>query len=80
MTKWDVAVLGVQVHHSVGDGSVYLCWLSRYTMVWAMGSLSAGHIYRMVTDDGSWQVDFTIPFMIIVQKVTLVAFALHDGE
>ncbi len=52
----------------------------RYTMVWAMGSMSAAHIYRMMTDYGGWSLDFTGPLMIIVQKVTLVAFALHDGK
>ena len=49
-------------------------------MVWAMGSMSAAHIYRMMTDYGGWSLDFTGPLMIIVQKVTLVAFALHDGK
>ncbi|XP_064382584.1 lysophospholipid acyltransferase 6-like [Halichondria panicea] len=54
--------------------------VQRYTMVWAMGSMSAAHIYRMMTDYGGWSLDFTGPLMIIVQKVTLVAFALHDGK
>ncbi|XP_064382586.1 lysophospholipid acyltransferase 2-like [Halichondria panicea] len=54
--------------------------VQRYTMVWAMGSMSAAHIYRMMTDYGGWTLDFTGPLMIIVQKVTLVAFALHDGK
>ncbi len=31
----------------------------RYTMVWAMGSLSAAHIYRLVTDYGGYTLDFT---------------------
>ncbi len=52
----------------------------RYTMVWAMGCMSAAHLYRMMTDYGGWSLDFTGPLMIIVQKVTLVAYALHDGE
>ena len=49
-------------------------------MVWAMGSMSTAHIYRMMTDFGGWHLDFTGPLMILVQKITLVAFALHDGE
>ena len=49
-------------------------------MVWAMGSVSAAHYYRLVTDYGGWHLDFTGPLMIIVQKITLVAYALHDGE
>ncbi len=49
-------------------------------MVWAMGCMSAAHLYRMMTDYGGWSLDFTGPLMLIVQKVTLVAYALHDGE
>ena len=54
--------------------------LYRYSMVWAMGSLGAAHYYRLVTDYGGWHLDFTLPLMIIVQKITYVACALHDGE
>lgn len=28
-------------------------------MVWAMGSITAAHLYRMVTDYGGWHLDFT---------------------
>ncbi len=59
---------------------VALLSVYRYTMVWAMGCMSAAHLYRTMTDYGGWSVDFTGPLMIIVQKVTLVAYALHDGE
>ena len=52
----------------------------RYTMVWAMGSMSVAHLYRIATDYGGWSLDFTGPLMLMVQKVTLVAYALHDGE
>jgi len=48
-------------------------------MIWAMGSVSAAHVYRMTNDYGGWTLDFTGPLMILVQKVTLVAYALHDG-
>jgi len=49
-------------------------------MVWAMGSMSAAHIYRMATDFGGWHLDFTGPLMVMVQKITLLAYALHDGK
>lgn len=31
----------------------------RYSMVWAMGSISTAHIYRMITDYGGFHLDFT---------------------
>ena len=49
-------------------------------MVWVMGGLSVAHIYRTVTDFGGYHLDFSTPLMIIVQKLSLVAFAVHDGE
>eukprot|EP00731_Ephydatia_muelleri_P010967 Em0005g1553a len=50
-----------------------------YTIVFAMASMSAAHIYRMMVDYGGWHLDFTGPLMLMVQRVTLTAFALHDG-
>ena len=45
--------------------SYALLWLvppsvvQRYSMVWAMGCISAAHIYRLVTDFGGYHLDFT---------------------
>ncbi|KAL5493215.1 hypothetical protein EMCRGX_G014362 [Ephydatia muelleri] len=50
-----------------------------YTMLFALVSLSVAHVYRMVTDYEGWHLDFTGPLMLIVQRVTLTAFALRDG-
>ena len=50
-----------------------------YTMPFALASLSVAHVYRMVTDYQGWHLDFTGPLMLIVQRVTFTAFALHDG-
>eukprot|EP00731_Ephydatia_muelleri_P010964 Em0005g1550a len=50
-----------------------------YTIVFAMASMSVAHIYRMMVDYGGWHLDFTGPLMLIVQRVTLTAFALRDG-
>ncbi len=33
--------------------------LARYSMVWAMGCLSAAHIYRLLTDYGGYTMDYT---------------------
>ena len=45
--------------------SYALLWLvppsvvQRYSMVWAMGCISAAHTYRLVTDFGGYHLDFT---------------------
>lgn len=53
--------------------------LFRYTMVWVMGTMSIAHLYRTLTDFGGYRLDFSGPLMILVQKLSLVAFAVHDG-
>lgn len=77
---WEILIL-----FGVVGGSYALLWLApatvvqRYSMVWAMGCLSAAHIYRLLTDYGGYTMDYTGPLMVHVQKITLVAYALHDG-
>ncbi|XP_048589637.1 lysophospholipid acyltransferase 6 isoform X2 [Nematostella vectensis] len=44
-----------------------------------MGILSAAHLYRQITDYGSYVLDYTGPLMIITQKIIYVAFSVHDG-
>lgn len=41
--------------------------------------LSMIHVYRIYYDYGSYTLDITGPLMIITQKVTLLAFSIHDG-
>ncbi|XP_065897965.1 lysophospholipid acyltransferase 6-like [Dysidea avara] len=53
--------------------------VQKYTMIWMLVCVSAAHVYRMITAYGDYKVDFTGPLMIIVQRTTYVAFALHDG-
>ncbi|XP_065897964.1 lysophospholipid acyltransferase 2-like isoform X2 [Dysidea avara] len=53
--------------------------VQNYTMVWMLTCISAAHIYRLITDYGGYHLDFTGPLMVIVQRTTYVAFALHDG-
>uniref|UniRef100_A0A0B6ZL08 Uncharacterized protein n=1 Tax=Arion vulgaris TaxID=1028688 RepID=A0A0B6ZL08_9EUPU len=42
--------------------------------------LSACHIYRQLYDYGGYTLDITGPLMIQTQKLTSLAFALHDGR
>ncbi|XP_065897967.1 lysophospholipid acyltransferase 6-like isoform X2 [Dysidea avara] len=67
-------------------GSCYVLLLTaspkvvqNYTMIWMLTCISAAHIYRLITDYGGYHLDFTGPLMVIVQRTTYVAFALHDG-
>lgn len=48
-------------------------------MVVALAYLSCIHIHRQYFDYGSYSVDITGPLMIITQKVTSLAFSIHDG-
>ena len=48
-------------------------------MVWAMGTLSIYHMYRLVTDWGGYHLDLSGPMMILAQKISLVGYATHDG-
>ncbi|KAH9496189.1 Lysophospholipid acyltransferase 2 [Bulinus truncatus] len=48
--------------------------------VFSMGYLSVCHIYRQVYDYGGYTLDITGPLMIQTQKLTSLAFALHDGR
>lgn len=45
----------------------------------ALVYLSMIHVYRIYYDYGSYSLDITGPLMIITQKVTLLAFSIHDG-
>ncbi|XP_054707299.1 lysophospholipid acyltransferase 6-like [Uloborus diversus] len=41
--------------------------------------LSSMHLMRLTYDYGGWTVDVTGPMMITTQKVSSLAFSLHDG-
>ncbi|KAK3087520.1 hypothetical protein FSP39_006924 [Pinctada imbricata] len=47
--------------------------------VFSMLYLSIVHIYRQIYDYGGYTLDITGPLMILTQKTTSIAFALHDG-
>ncbi|KAH9526004.1 Lysophospholipid acyltransferase 1 [Dermatophagoides farinae] len=56
-------------------------WIHLMTFFLAMIYLSAIHTHRLVFGDfaGTYQMDISAPIMILVQKITLIAFSLHDG-
>ncbi|KAM4568230.1 lysophospholipid acyltransferase 1 [Fundulus diaphanus] len=52
----------------------------RYSMVTAMGYLTACHVTRVfIYNYGILSTDFSGPLMIVTQKITTLAFQLHDG-
>ncbi|XP_047455297.1 lysophospholipid acyltransferase 1 [Mugil cephalus] len=52
----------------------------RYTMVIAMGYLTACQVSRVfIFNYGILSTDFSGPLMIVTQKITTLAFQLHDG-
>ncbi|XP_029475749.1 membrane-bound O-acyltransferase domain-containing protein 2-like isoform X3 [Rhinatrema bivittatum] len=49
-----------------------------YSLLFAMGYLTIFQINRLL-DSSEESSDFTVPMMILTQKITKVAFELHDG-
>ncbi|XP_035785422.1 lysophospholipid acyltransferase 1-like isoform X2 [Anopheles albimanus] len=54
-------------------------FVQRIVMVVALIYLSCIHLHRQYYDYGSYSLDITGPLMIITQKVTSLAFSIHDG-
>uniref|UniRef100_A0AAY4CT46 Uncharacterized protein n=1 Tax=Denticeps clupeoides TaxID=299321 RepID=A0AAY4CT46_9TELE len=54
--------------------------IHKYCMLVALGYLSLCQITRVyVFDYGMYSADFTGPMMVITQKITSLAFEIHDG-
>ncbi|XP_014609872.1 PREDICTED: lysophospholipid acyltransferase 1 [Polistes canadensis] len=53
--------------------------MQRAVLVVALAYLSTIHIHRQLYDYGSYTLDITGPLMVITQKVTSLAYSLHDG-
>jgi len=78
---------GYQVIHLFALSSVsYACMRfltpavsNRVVLVFALSYLSIVHVYRMYYDYGGHTLDVTGPLMIMVQKVTALAYSIHDG-
>uniref|UniRef100_A0A3P9N7E8 Membrane bound O-acyltransferase domain containing 2b n=1 Tax=Poecilia reticulata TaxID=8081 RepID=A0A3P9N7E8_POERE len=55
--------------------------MHKYCLVVALSYLSLCQITRVyVFDYGMYSADFTGPMMVITQKITSLAFEIHDGE
>uniref|UniRef100_A0A667ZPZ9 Membrane bound O-acyltransferase domain containing 2b n=1 Tax=Myripristis murdjan TaxID=586833 RepID=A0A667ZPZ9_9TELE len=55
--------------------------MHKYCLLVALGYLSFCQITRVyVFDYGMYSADFTGPMMVITQKITSLAFEIHDGE
>ncbi|KAF2354980.1 Membrane bound O-acyl transferase MBOAT, partial [Trinorchestia longiramus] len=52
----------------------------RITLVVCMSLLSAAHLYRQTMQQATFVIDITGPLMLMVQRITTVAFGLHDGR
>nr|CAD7588507.1 unnamed protein product [Timema genevievae] len=53
--------------------------MQRMVLGVALLYLSCIHVHRQMYDYGSYTLDITGPLMVITQKVTSLAFSLHDG-
>ncbi|KAK7867959.1 hypothetical protein R5R35_005301 [Gryllus longicercus] len=53
--------------------------MQRTVLAVALIYLSCIHLHRQKYDYGSYTLDITGPLMVITQKVTSLAFSLHDG-
>ncbi|XP_030387969.1 lysophospholipid acyltransferase 1 isoform X2 [Scaptodrosophila lebanonensis] len=53
--------------------------VQRTVLLVAMSYLLCVHLMRQIYDYGSYALDITGPLMIITQKVTSLAFSIHDG-
>ncbi|XP_076620237.1 lysophospholipid acyltransferase 6 [Colletes latitarsis] len=53
--------------------------LQRVVLTTAMVYLSCVHYHRQIYSYGSYTLDITGPLMVITQKVTSLAYSIHDG-
>lgn len=44
-----------------------------------MGYLASIHLKRLIYNYGAYNLDITGPLMVLVQRVSGIAFSLHDG-
>ncbi|KAK2184634.1 hypothetical protein NP493_259g00013 [Ridgeia piscesae] len=78
---------GKQMCHLFAQaGSCYLImrfspatYVHKGVLLVALGYLSVMHILRMIYDYGGYTLDVTGPLMVFTQKLTSLAFSVHDG-
>ncbi|XP_029195740.2 lysophospholipid acyltransferase 2-like isoform X1 [Acropora millepora] len=51
----------------------------KYMFSGSMTLLAVAHLHRQITDYGGYTLDLTGPLMIFVQRMSYVAFSVHDG-
>ncbi|ESO09652.1 hypothetical protein HELRODRAFT_183969, partial [Helobdella robusta] len=54
--------------------------MEKVVLLFNMGYLGYCHITRMIYDYGGYTLDVTGPLMIVVQKVTSLAYNIYDGN
>ncbi|ESO86086.1 hypothetical protein LOTGIDRAFT_129765 [Lottia gigantea] len=54
-------------------------WMHNAIFIYNMVYLSVTHIWRQIYDYGGYTLDITGPLMIMTQKMSSMAFSLHDG-
>ena len=50
-----------------------------HTLVYCYVFVCTYHIYRMIANYGQYTLDLSFPLMVMMQRVTYVAFSYHDG-
>ncbi|KAJ8321692.1 hypothetical protein KUTeg_000163 [Tegillarca granosa] len=75
---WHLVALSTVCYAVMMFGPRHL--IHKIVFVISMGYVCTLHIYRQYYDYGGYTLDVTGPMMIMVQKTTSIAFALHDGE
>lgn len=78
---------GIQIIHLFG--LPFICYLllrllnpkivQRWTMVVAISYLSCIHLHRLFYSGVVYALDVTGPLMVMTQKITSLAFCVHDG-
>uniref|UniRef100_A0A9J8BMM0 Membrane bound O-acyltransferase domain containing 1 n=2 Tax=Cyprinus carpio TaxID=7962 RepID=A0A9J8BMM0_CYPCA len=69
-----LACYGIMIKSNVNS-------VHRYTMIASVGYLTVCQVSRVfIFDYGILSTDFSGPLMIITQKITTLAFQVHDGE
>ncbi|KAL3276761.1 hypothetical protein HHI36_012128 [Cryptolaemus montrouzieri] len=54
--------------------------MQRMVLVVSLTYLSTLHLYRQIYNYGSSNIDVTGPIMVMTQKITSLAYSLHDGR
>lgn len=61
---------------------IRLIWFKFFSTVFviSIGYLAINHAKRLIYNYGAYNLDITGPLMVMVQRISAVAFSLHDGS